>query len=192
MKRSLIALALAAVLPLSAQAGELNYNYIQADYLNSDFVGENFDGFGIAGSVKFNDAFYGSASYRKVDNGDFDIDLDETVISLGWRHGLSDKADFLAEVGYVNVGVDAGELGDASEDGYRVGAGFRGSFNDKFEGSIKGFYTDLGGDEDGEFGARVAGLFKINPTWGIEASYETTQYGGENFDTWGLGVRASF
>lgn len=190
MKRSLIALALAAVLPLSAQAGELNYNYVEAGYVNSHFVGTDFNGYSVNGSVAFNDSWYGTASYRDVSKSG--VSLDETVVSLGWRHGLSDKADFLAEVGYVNVGVDAGSFGSGNEDGYRVAAGFRGKLASNFEGSIKGYYTDLGGSSDGEFGAIVAGQYNINETWGITASYDSTQLEGETIGTWGLGVRASF
>jgi hypothetical protein len=190
MKRSLIALALAAVLPLSAQAGELNYNYIEANYISSDFLDVTMDGYAVKGSVAFNESWYGAASYRDVSKDG--VSLDETTVSLGWRHGLSDKADFLAEIGYVDVGVDAGTLGSASENGYRVAAGFRGQLAPKFEGSIKGYYTDLGGDEDGEFGVVVGGQYNINQTWGITASYDSTQLGDETIGTWGLGVRASF
>ena len=190
MKRSLIALALAAVLPLSAQAGELNYNYVEAGYVSSHFVGEDFDGYSVSGSVAFNDSWYGAASYRDVSKSG--VGLDESVISIGWRHAMSDKADFLAELGYVNVGLDAGSLGSDSEDGYRVAAGFRGKLAPNFEGSIKGYYTDLGGDSDGEFGAVLGAQYNINTTWGITASYDTTQLGGETINTWGLGVRASF
>ena len=190
MKRSLIALALAAVLPLSAQAGELNYNYVEANYLSSDFLDVTLDGYAVKGSVAFSDNWYASASYRDVskDGGS----LDETVVSLGWRHALSDKSDFLAEVGYVDVGVDAGEFGSASEDGYRVAAGLRGKIAPKFEAGIKGYYTDLGGESDGEFGVVVDGQYNINATWGITASYDSTQMFDETIGTWGIGVRASF
>lgn len=191
MKRSLIALALATILPISAQAGELNYNYVQASYLDSDFVGESFDGYGVEGSFAFNENFYGSVSYRNVDNGEFDIGFDETALNLGWRRAMNDKADFIAEVGYVNVGVDVGSDSE-SADGYRVAAGFRGNFNPKFEGNIKVYYTNINDLGDGEFGGRVGGVFNINKTWGIVGSYDTTKLGGETIDTWGLGVRASF
>lgn len=190
MKRSLIALALAAVLPLSAQAGELNYNYVEGGYVSSHFLSTDFDGYSVNGSVAFNDSWYGTASYRDVSKSG--VSLDETTINLGWRHAMSEKADFLAEVGYVNVHVDAGSLGSDSEDGYRVAAGFRGKLAPNFEGSIKGYYTDLGGSSSGEFGGVVAAQYNINQTWGITASYDSTQIDGETIGTWGLGVRASF
>jgi hypothetical protein len=83
MKRTLIALALAAALPLSAQAGELNYTYAGAGYANTDFVGENFDGYSIEASGAINDKFYGNLTYRNVRNGDFDVSFGETIASLG-------------------------------------------------------------------------------------------------------------
>ena len=143
MKRSLIALALASILPISAQAGELNYNYVEAGYINSHFDGEGGDGFSVAGSAAFNENFYGTASYRRVKNSDFGITLDETTLNLGWRHALTEKADFIAEVGYVDVGADIDGLGSDSANGYRVAAGFRGWFAPNFEGNIKAYYTDI-------------------------------------------------
>lgn len=190
MKRALIALALAAALPLSAQAGELNYNYVQASYLNSHFVGESFPGYGLEGSVKFNDMFYGSASYRNVDKSG--LSLDESSVNVGYRHAASDKADFIAEIGYINYGVDYG-FGNDNADGYRVAAGFRGFIADKFEGTIKINYTDVDGDagSSSEFGGGVSATYHINDTWGITGSFDTIKL-GDTINTWGLGVRASF
>ena len=195
MKRSIIALALAAALPLSAQAGEIKYNYVEAGYNNADFLGDNGTGFYGEGSFAFNEKFYGTVSYRSATNDDLGIDvsLDETVVNLGYRMSTSDKVDFIAEVGYVNVGLDIEDIASDNADGYRVAAGFRGMLAPKFEASIKGYYTDLGGENGGgEFGARVGGVFHINQTWGIVGSFDTTELGDESINTWGLGVRASF
>lgn len=194
MKRSLIALALATLLPISAQAGELNYNYVEANYINSHFEGESGDGFSFAGSAAFNENFYGTASYRRAKNNDFGITLDETTVNLGFRHALSDKADFIAEVGYVDVGADIDGLGSDSANGYRVAAGFRGMLAPKFEGNIKAYYTDISDADWGgsELGFRVGAQYSINSTWGIVGSYDTTKLFDESINTWGIGVRASF
>lgn len=197
MKRSLIALALAAALPLSAQAGELKYSYIQFGYVNSNTSGENLDGYGLEGSVAFNEDWYGSATYRNID-GDFsgvDFGVDETTVNLGWRHAMSDKADFIAEVGYVNYGVDVSGLGSGNIDGYRVGAGFRGFMGEKFEGQIKAHWTHLSESNLGstnDFGGGISGTYHINDTWGITGSYDSVQLSGDSVDSWGLSVRASF
>jgi hypothetical protein len=190
MKRALIGLALAAILPVSAQAGELSYNYIEGNYVNTDFASETFDGFGVNGSVGFGGDWYASASYRKVSNGHFNLDLDETTVNLGWHHAMSDKADFLAEIGYVDMGADFGGT-SGSSNGYRAALGFRGMLAPNFEGSIKASYTDVS-DMDGEFGIGVGAVYHINPTWGIVGSFDHTRLISEDANTWAIGVRASF
>ncbi len=194
MKRALLGLALLAILPVSAQAADstspLSYSYIEGSYQNSDWYSENFDGFGIAGSVAFGNNWYGSASYRSVNNGDIDLDLDESYVNLGWHHAVSDKADFLAEIGYVNFNADAGSV-DGSSDGYRVAAGFRGMLAPKFEAGIKASYIDIS-DLDGEFGIGLNAQYHFNDTWGLTLSYDHMDLLDEGMDTWGLGVRASF
>jgi len=190
MKRALFALALAAALPLSAQAADgIRYSYVEGGYRSTDFLNETFDGFGVAGSFAFNDSWYGSASYDKVSKSG--IDFDRTYVNIGWHKAVSAKADFLAELGYARFGVDAGSIGSDHADGYRVGAGFRGMLAPKFEGSIKATYTD-GGDFTGEFGAGVGAIYHVNDTWGIAANYDHDKIDGEAFNTWGVGVRASF
>ena len=190
MKLALIALALAAALPLSAQAGELNYNYVQGGYVNSHISGTNLPGWSLDGSVKFNDMFYGTASYRNVDKSG--VQLDESTVNFGFRHAMSDKADFIAEIGYINYGLDYGSS-SANVDGYRVAGGFRGFLGEKFEGTVKINYTDVNGDgsSSSEFGGGVSGTYHINDTWGITGSYDSTKL-GDTISTWGLGVRASF
>jgi hypothetical protein len=194
MKRSLIALALAAVLPISAQAGEISYSYVEGGYNRADGNGGNADGYFLDGSVSFSDDWYGAASYRKLTNNDLGIDvsLDETVLNLGYRHAMSDKADFIAEVGYVNIGADVEGMGSDSSDGYRVAAGFRGMLAPRFEGNVKAYYTKVSDLGDGEFGVRVGGVYNVNQTWGIVASYDHAKIVDESLNTRAVGVRASF
>jgi len=198
MKRALLGLALAAILPVSAQAADessytasgVSYNYIEADYASASWLDEDFNGFGLTGSFGFSDNWYGSFNYRQVDESG--VTLDDTNINLGWHHALSDKADFLAEVGYARVGVDIDGFGDDSADGYRAAIGFRGMLAPKFEGTIKASYTHINDLGNGEFGAQVGAVYHFNDTWGISGSYEHTQFLDEDMNVWGLGVRASF
>jgi Ax21 family sulfation-dependent quorum factor len=191
MKRSLIALALAALLPISAQAGELSYNYIQLDYnrVSIDDFDADPDGFGLKGSAALGDQFYLFGSYMAL--GDtiegFDVDYDQSQVGLGFRHGISDKADFLAEISYLNADIEVEDEGSFGGDGYRASVGVRGLMASNFEGYAKANWTD-GGDVDGSFSGTVGALFKINQTWGVNAEAEF----GEDATVWGLGVRASF
>jgi Ax21 family sulfation-dependent quorum factor len=191
MKRSLIALALAAVLPLSAQAGELSYNFVQLDYTRAsiDGVDADPDGFTLKGSAALGERFYLFGSYLKGNDSidGLDFDYDQTQVGFGFRHGISDKADFLAEISYLNSDLELEDEFDASADGYRASVGIRGLMAPKFEGYAKANWTD-GGDVDGAFSGTLGALFKINQTWGINAEAEF----GEDATVWGLGVRASF
>lgn len=195
MKRALLGLALLAILPLSAQAADTNsglsYTYIEGSYQNSDWYGKNFDGFGIAGSVSFGKDWYGSAAYRSVNNGDLDLDLDDSNINIGWHHMLSEKADFIAELGYVNYQADAGGGNNGSSDGYRLAIGLRGMLAPNFEAGIKASYLDVS-DLESQYNVGVNAQYHINPTWGITASYDHISLLDEGMGTWGLGVRASF
>jgi hypothetical protein len=203
MKRALLGLALVAILPLSAQASDDNsnsshasgvsYNYVEANYASTDWLGANFDGFGVAGSLGFGDNWYGSLTYRQVRNGDADVTLDDSSINLGWHTAMSDKADFLAEVGYARAGADVGGFGSGSSDGYRAAVGIRGMMAPNFEGQVKAEWKKINDTgSSGEFGASVGATYHFGETWGLTASYEHSKLIGENMNTWGLGVRASF
>jgi Ax21 family sulfation-dependent quorum factor len=182
MKRSIIALALAALLPLSAQADDkLSYTYVEADYLNID---SDADGFGVRGSFEFADSgFYGFGGWNTVEVDGVNVDVDSFDLGLGYAHGLTDNLDLIAEAAYLNSDVDG--LGDV--DAYRASVGLRGSITDNFEGLVKANYVD--GDEfDGDFSGTVGAQYKFNQTWGLVGEVEFAD-GGE---TYLFGVRASF
>ncbi|MGH6717882.1 MAG: outer membrane beta-barrel protein [Alphaproteobacteria bacterium] len=193
MKRSLMALALAAALPVSAQAAELSYNFIELDYarMNIDGVGGDFDpdGFGLKGSFELGEKMYAFGSYLRGsdDVSGIDIDVDQTQLGLGYRHGVSDTADFIAELSWINQSVDAGSFGGADGNGGRLSAGFRGVMAENFEGYAKANYTD-GGDFDGDFSGTLGAQVKFNPTWGVTGEAEF----GSDANIYMIGLRASF
>jgi len=182
MKRSLIALALAALLPLSAQADDkLSYTYIEGNYVNLD---SDADGFGVRGSFEFGQSnFYGFGSYQNVEIDGTNIDVDFFDVGFGYAHSISQNADLISELAYIKA--DAG--GGADADGYRVSVGVRGSFSDKVEGLIKANYTD-GSDFSGDFSGTAGLQWKFTQTWGLTGEV-TFADGGE---TYLVGLRASF
>ena len=196
MKKHL-ALALAlAMAPIAASAGELSYSYVEAGYANleldtEDTLGEKVDGdgFQLRGSAALGPSFYLFGGYGTVTNDDFgvDIDLTETQAGFGWHHGLSERADFIAELGYYGMEVEADGIGSMDATGGRVSGGFRGLFTDNFEGSIKASYTD-GGDFEGDFSVALGAQVKFNPTWGLVGEIEA----GDDVTKYMVGVRASF
>lgn len=182
MKRSLIALALASILPLSAQASDkLSYTYVEADYVNVD---SDADGFGIRGAFEFGDSgFYGLAGYNALEVDNIGIDVDTFEVGFGYAHGLTDNMDLIAEVAYLNTDVQY--FGDL--DGYRTSIGLRGAFSDKFEGLVKANYVD-GSDFDGDFSGTLGAQYKFTQTWGLVGEVEFN----DNAETYTVGVRASF
>lgn len=190
MKRSLLALALASLLPLSANATDLSNSYFQGGYSSLRSEGTNFDGFGLKGSLNFNENWYGTVTYdRGTKSG---LELDESSVNVGYRYGLSDQTDLYAEAGWVHDKIDVGVPGfNFKDNGYRVTGGVRSALSDKFEGNFHVSYADVGDYGNGA-GVGVGGLFKITPMWGIYGSYDYSKRDSSHLNTWGLGVRASF
>lgn len=201
MKRALFALALAATLPMSAQASELSYSFVELDYLSSSDAGTSpfgssadSDGYGIRGSFGFADKFYVSAGYT---NSEFEgagsgIDNDKWNVGFGFHHAMYDQADWFAEINYTKIDSNFTLTDDSYFD---VGLGLRGSISDRFEGIAKLSYNDGGNSNpgyypqyDGAFSATVGLQWRINEMWGfvgeIEAYEDATDYT--------VGMRASF
>ena len=193
LKRSLFALALATALPMSAQAGEVSYSYIQAGYAATNVGGGDFDGWSVDGSIGFGESnFYGFGGYTTGDESS--TDFNQTHLGLGWHS--TGNAQWFGELSWIKNDVDFGGGFGVDDNGYNVSGGVRGFLGDKFEGKVKIGYTDVGNFGDG-FSAGVSGILHFNDTWGAYASYDysdrsNTYFGDTSVDTWGLGVRASF
>jgi Ax21 family sulfation-dependent quorum factor len=198
MKRALFALALAAALPISAQASELSYSFVELDYLNSNSEvlssgTYSTEGYGIRGSFGFAENFYVSGAYS---NSDFDIssglDEDRWNVGFGYHRPLYDQTDWLVEVGYTKIDSFDPVIDDSF---YDVSFGLRGSLGDKFEGIAKLSYNDGASfsgvyypQYDSAFSATVGVQWRINDMWGIVGEIEAY----EDDTDYTLGVRASF
>lgn len=188
MKRTLLALALSTA-ALSANAADLNYNNVQGSYNSVDIDGADLDGFGIKGSLKFNDSFYGIAGYESYSEGD--IGLDETSVGLGFRHGVGAKTDWINELSYVHDSADAGYYGDVSDSGYRLATGLRGMVGENVELTGKLNYTDVG-DFGSGLGVNLGGVYHVNETFGLTAGYDYSDRSDTSLNGWNLGARVSF
>src|SRR5690606_29007048 len=92
MKRTLIAFALASLLPLAAQADDkLSYTYVEGNYLSSDSdAGLDAEGFGLRGSYEFGQSgFYGTAGYSQSDLDGTSIDAETVDVGFGYAHSIS-------------------------------------------------------------------------------------------------------
>ncbi len=195
MKRALFALALAAALPMSAQASELSYSFVELDYVDSSaqiFSAAVYatDGYGIRGSFGFADQFYVSGGYKNTEFKNFsNVNADKWNVGFGYHHSLNDQADWIAELGYTNVSSNESIV---DQDYYNVSFGIRGSMTDNFEGTAKLNYNDGANaaypQYDGSISATVGLKWNITEMWGIVGEIEASE---DNTD-YTLGVRASF
>ena len=184
MKYSLFALALAAAIPLSAQAADgLSYTHVEADYLKAD---HGTDGWGLRGSAALGGTgvyVLGGYSWLNADaplGGNVDIKANE--LGLGYHHAIAAKTDLIGELAYRNA-----DTGNRNIDGLRTSVGVRSELADKVEGFVKGNYYDLS-DYNGDFTGTIGGQYKFTKMWGATAEAEV----GNGDQAYLLGVRASF
>jgi long-subunit fatty acid transport protein len=183
MKRTVLALMLSAA-AVSAQASDLDYNFVQGSYKTVDLEGLDMDGFGLNGSFKFSDSFYGIVGYDKVSK--YGVDLSETGVGVGFRHGISDKTDWVSELSYVRNDLDG-----FADNGYRIATGVRSMVSDKVELNGKVNYTDVSDFGKG-FGVSLGGVYHVNDSFGITAGYDFNDRDGFDYDGWNIGGRFSF
>lgn len=201
MKHTIFALALAAALPMSAQASELSYSFVELDYLNGSNAatapfGSSADsnGYGVRGSFGFADNFYVSGGYAQTEfeGPGSGINNDIWNVGFGYHRAMYDQADWFTEINYTKISSDFPLTDDSYFD---VGLGLRGSISDRFEGIAKLSYNDGGNSNpgyypqyDGAFSATVGLQWRINEMWGIVGEIEAF----EDATDYTLGVRASF
>lgn len=185
MKRSLLALTLAAALPFAASAADgISYNYVEAGYAATNLDGlPDADGFGARASIAFHPNFHAFGDYSSQEFDDTRIDVDQWRVGLGYNHEISPRADLLTRVAYEKV--DLGRLGDG--DGWSVEAGARGALAGNFEGYALAGYED-GDQADGDFYGRLGATVKFNQNWGLNGDVkfsdgDTAWFVGPRF-TW--------
>jgi hypothetical protein len=197
MKKQFLAVAVLAAVSFGASAAEpLKYTYVEADIARTQVEVDNttdldFDGWNVRGSYEFAEQFHVFGGYQQTNNDDFfDIDLKEAQIGFGWHPALSDDADAILEISYLNQKADTNVFGyniSADEDLYRASVGFRAAFNDVLVGTLKANYTD-GQDSGSEFTPSFGLEARFNQTWSIVGEAEA----GADMKRYTLGVRASF
>jgi len=185
MKRSLIALALASLLPLAAQANDrISYTYIEGAYVDVDADGGfDSDGLALRGSLALGSTgMYTFGSYQRTDVDGTSITAKGHEFGIGYGHGISDRSDLIAEVSHQRTDFDIAKI-----DGFRTSVGLRSALTDQIETLVKANYYD-GSDYSGDFTGTVGAQFKLGRTWGITGEAEFGD-GGKNYL---VGVRASF
>ncbi len=184
MKRTLLALSLFAALPFAASAAEsVSYNYVQGGYVATDADGGDADGYGIDGSVAIHDNFHIFGGYNRQETDDFNIDVDQWKLGVGYNYGINDKVDLVTRVAYQKLDVENA----IDFDGYSAEVGVRGAIGEKFEGYAFAGYEDYE-EFDGDFYGRLGATVKFNQNWGLNgdvkfADGDTEWFVGPRF-TW--------
>ena len=183
MKFALIALSLAALLPLSASAQQrnLSYTYGEAGYVNAD---GDADGAYVKGSYDFGQSgVYGFGQYGRLEVDNSNFKLKPFELGAGYHYSLSGNTDLLGEAAYARVDTDVGDA-----EGYRASIGVRSALSPRFDGLAKVNYRD-GRDFNGNTTVTLGTEYHITPTWGVVGEAEL---GDHDARLYNVGVRASF
>lgn len=162
MARSILLIIL-AMFSASAAAQGLSYNYVQGSYGRVDLDDSTFnadgDGLGINGSYAFSENFHLAGEYQtaEMDSG---VDLSLLEINLGYHATISENLDLVAQIGYLNVDVDASGIVAADDDGFLIGGGVRAALADNVELNGGLDYVDFDAG-DGEMRANAGFLIGL-------------------------------
>ena len=181
MKRVILT-ACAIFLTFPALADQPSYNFIQLGYQEVDLDVGGFDvdgsGFGLGGSVEFADNWFGFVSYSDI-GFDFNVDLTQVSVGVGWKTPVSENSSFFATAGYAEAEVSAPGFGSADENGYALGIGIRGNVSELIELFASVSYVDFGEGDSTGFGGGV--YFNITEAFalgvGLETDDDVTGYG---------------
>lgn len=173
----------------SVLADDLNYNYVQAAYLDTEIDSGAFDvdgdGLAVSGSVELGESMFLTAGYA-AQEFDFGVDLDQWAIGVGGHLPISETIDLVGSVSYVDAEVDT-RFGDADDDGYGASIGIRARVADnvELEGGINYVDLDTAGDET-SFG--FGGRYYFTEAFALGAGVEL----GDDVTGWNVGVRYEF
>lgn len=199
MNRPLVALAIAALVPLTAQAaaGDLDYTYVQGGYVSTTSDGIRSNGWGTKVSYALSNRFYGTASYVDVSRSSRQFNTRQTnsdaEIGLGVRFGIFDSVDFIGEASYIR-GAEKftnGAALDSSSGGYKAALGLRGSLAGVVEGNLT-VYIGNGSAFAADVGAAAGFVVHVTKMWGVYVRADTASNANDSIKSFAAGVRASF
>lgn len=173
----------------SAAAAELDYNYAELRYLDTELdagtVDVDGDGFEVGGSLELTQSVHLFGSFQTLDFGS-GIDLSAFEVGGGYVMPLNNGADLVGRLSYIDGEIDT-PVGDADDSGFGFSAGLRNMFTPQIEGRAFINYTDL--DESGdETSIELAGDYFLNDEIALGASLEL----GDDVTTWTIGGRWYF
>ena len=171
MLKKLCAAAL-LVLPVTAMADGLSYNYLEGSYV----IPEQDDALRFGGSFALNPQFFFKADGTIFDGGNL------LTGQLGYRHALNTTLDLNVTGGLLYADPDGGD----SETGYTFGGGLRALVAPQLELNGGIAYYDI--YDSSEVGFSVGAVYNFTPNWALS--------GGGTFiddaEEFNVGVRYNF
>jgi opacity protein-like surface antigen len=157
MHARILALAALLALPGAALATDLNYNYLEVDYVTVDIddFDEDFDGWAVSGSFLLAEQVYMFGGYSDIstDNiGGFKLSGEGLSLGVGYRYELSRQTDLnfagaferaKARISYSGFGSES-----ETENGYSLAVGVRHLVSPQFELGVGAVYVDIGDADD--------------------------------------------
>jgi len=160
------------VFSASVYAEGLDYTYLQGSYgqvtFDDSLLDVDGDGFGISGSYAASDSIHLYGEYQTSEL-DFGVDLNFLEAGVGYHMPVSETLDFVAELGYVQVEIDAPSAPSFDDSGLMLGVALRGMVGEALElnGGID--YVDFS-DSDGETRINVGFQYNFTETFSAGAS----------------------
>jgi len=154
--------AFAMLLPLSGQAAEFGYSFIDFAIIpEAETEGDDFDidgeGFQLRGSLAVTETFFALVEIADLEfeEGNLDIDFTRWVIGGGGHWPINQNLDFVARGGLMRYDVDVSARGfpgrgDDDDLGFFLGGRVRAQVvqNFELEGGVDLTTAEVGGFED--------------------------------------------
>ena len=157
-------MALGAAGPAVAEG--FSYSFLEAGYVSNEIKDFGIDGSGFAlnGSMEFGGGSFGFAGVTDVDY-DQDSGVSTTALNVGLGFALPlGSLDLVSGLAYERLKLHVDGEGSATETGYSLNTGLRGSVGESVEltGGVK--YTDYGHGLD-DFTLGVGGRYFFTPAF---------------------------
>jgi opacity protein-like surface antigen len=167
--RKLATLSAAVALALGAQAAsasDFSYNLLEGSYI----AGDDYDGFGVTGSLELGPQFYGFAG---IDAIEFDGGTDGSLLGLGGGYiiPVNQALDVVGTGALKRFKFDGGN----GEFGFGLGVGLRGRVMDQLELQAGLEYVDVDTYSDTTF--RVGGRWSFTPAFAAGLDYQDNDMG---------------
>jgi hypothetical protein len=170
----------------SAAAAELDYNYAELRYVDTELFDVDGDGFEIGGSLDLAQSVHIFGNFQTLDFGS-GIDRSAFEVGGGYAMPLNNVTDLVARLSYIDGEIDPQGPGDLDDSGFGFSAGARTMFTPQIEGRAFVNYVDLDTTDD-EVSIEIAGDYFLNDEIALGASLEL----GDDVTSWTIGARWFF